>query len=268
LFNGAQEGDADFIECVLAQSGSKVKALSSLPCAGYERASLGRTMVLFDCGRTPQAPFDQSAHAGPLAFEMTHGKDRVIVSCGSHPSSGEWADALRATAAHSALTIDYRNACEIRENGHIARKVRVAESSREDTRSSCLLEGTHDGYVPLYGIIHRRRLYLGDQGHDLRGEDTLDCEWDLARPLDYAIRFHIHPRVMVSLTQGGDEALLRLPSGIGWRFHQSSGILALEDSIYVGEGSRPRKTKQLVIYGQITEKQEKIKWALQREGGP
>jgi uncharacterized heparinase superfamily protein len=266
LFNGAQEGDVNFMESVLAQSGSKVKALSSLPCAGYERAMLGRSMILFDCGRSPDYPHDAAAHAAPLAFEMTYGKDRVIVSCGTHPSSAEWQDALRATAAHSALTVAHRNACEIRETGRMSRKVRMIDPIREDTKSSCLLEGVHDGYLSLFGITHRRRIYMADQGHDIRGEDTLICEAGPVRPLDFAIRFHIHPRVNASLIRDGEEALLRLPSGIGWRFHHSAGRLMLEDSIYLGEGSRPRKTKQLVIYGQISDNNEVIKWALQREG--
>ena len=84
--------------------------------------------------------------------------------------------------------------------------------------------------------------------------------------IDVAIRFHIHPRVMVSLVGEGDEALLRLPSGIGWRFHQSGGILKLEDSVYLGEDSRPRKTRQIVIYGSMSEPELRIKWAMRREG--
>ena len=87
-----------------------------------------------------------------------------------------------------------------------------------------------------------------------------------AKPLNIVIRFHIHPRVLVSLIQDGHEALLRLPTGIGWRFHQSGGVLALEDSVYMGQGARPRKTKQLAIYMQVDSERAKVKWALQREG--
>jgi len=267
VFNGAQEGHIDEIDAVLAQAGVRSKAVSSLPCAGYERAALGRTVITFDCGRSASYPYDDKTHAAPLAFEMTYGKDRVLVSCGSHPSCSEWQDALRGTAAHNTLTLDHRNACEIKEHGHFARKVRAATSLRDENKEMCLLEGSHDGYVPLFGITHKRRIYLGDQGCDVRGEDTLSSQVGIQRPLDWAIRFHIHPRVLVSLIRDKTEALLRLQSGVGWRFHHSGGFLALEDSIYLGSGSQPRKTKQLVIYGQIFEDIQKIKWALQREGG-
>ena len=137
---------------------------------------------------------------------------------------------------------------------------------REDTRNATLLEASHDGYVSVNGITHRRRLYLNDQGHDLRGEDSFTCSIGLSQPHEIAVRFHIHPRVLVSIVQGGEEALLRMPGGIGWRFHHAGGLITLEDSIYLGQGTRPRKTKQLVIYGRMNEGIALIKWALQREG--
>lgn len=266
-FNGAQEGDAALVESVLAQAGTGSKALSSLPSAGFERATLGRTQVTFDTGKIPAWPYDACAHAAPLSFELSYGKERIFVNCGSHPTSPEWQDALRATAAHNALTIDHRNACEIRVDGHFARKVRLSTSMREDSKNAILLEASHDGYMSVNGVTHRRRIYMTDQGNDVRGEDMLTASIPPAKALHVAIRFHIHPRVMVSMIQDGQEALLRLPTGVGWRFHQSGGhYLVLEDSIYLGEGIRPRKTKQLVIYRDVTEENVKIKWALQREG--
>ena len=50
LFHGAQKNDAEFIDKVLAQTGVRGKALESLPCAGFERVSQGRTLLVLDCG--------------------------------------------------------------------------------------------------------------------------------------------------------------------------------------------------------------------------
>lgn len=266
LFHGTQEGSKELVDMVLAQAGLRGKPIQSLPSAGFEKMTLGRTLIMLDCGRSPAWPYDNQTHAAPLAFELAYGKERMFVSCGTHPVSEDWRDALRATAAHSTVTLDQRNACEIKADGHFSRKPREVNTVREETKDACLLEATHDGYVLLNGIEHKRRLFLTDQGHDLRGEDFLTSSVPLVRPVDVAVRFHIHPRVLVSLVQSGDEALLRLSSGIGWRFLVGGGTLALEDSIYLGEGSRPRKTKQLVIYSRVDEKECKIKWALQREG--
>jgi uncharacterized heparinase superfamily protein len=266
LFNGAQKGDMELIDSIAGQAGVRLKTMNSLPCAGFEKISQGRTTVMMDCGAVPAYPYDRAAHAAPLAFEMTYGRERMIVNCGSHPDDPAWQEALRATAAHSALTLANRNACEIKKDGHFARKVQRPSHIREESRNAVLLEGVHDGYVPLNGFAHRRKLYLSDNGNDLRGEDALAATLGPGKPIEFAVRFHLHPRAMVSLIRDGQEALIRLSSGTGWRFQQAGGHLTLEESIYLGQGGQPRKTKQLVIYGQIIEKRHKIKWAFQKEG--
>ncbi|MEM7650648.1 MAG: heparinase II/III family protein [Pseudomonadota bacterium] len=273
LFNGAQEGDSEALDSVLRQAGVRGKILSGLPCTGFERITLGRTSLVMDCGSSPDWPYDASAHAGPLSFEMCYGRERLFVNCGSHPLDLDWQDALRASPAHTALSMDNRNACEIKPReecragaGHFARKVRKPSVRREDLKEAALLEASHDGYETLNGFTHLRRVYLCEQGHDVRGEEVLSAPICPAKPIDVAVRFHLHPKVMVSLIRDGQEALLRLPGGVGWRFHHSAGHLALEDSVYVGEGCTPRKTKQLVIYGQINDIKAQIQWALQREG--
>lgn len=266
LFNGAQESNAALIDAVLAQSPAGSKALNSLPSSGFERVSIGRSLLLFDNGKPAPWPHDKKAHAAPLAFEFSYGRERIFVNCGTHPTNAAWQDALRATAAHNALTIDHRNAGEIGSDGHFTRKIRTNISMREDTKKASLLEASHDGYISINGMTHRRRLFLSDGGHDLRGEDILSSALPHEKPQEIEIRFHIHPKILVSLVKQGEEALLRLPTGTGWRFHQSGGQMTLEDSIYLGSGSTPRKTKQLVITLLTQEENIHIRWALQREG--
>jgi uncharacterized heparinase superfamily protein len=266
VFHGTQEGDFGLLDGVLLKANAKGRILRGLPHSGFERATLGRSVLMVDAGAPPSYPHDDIVHAAPLAFEFVYGKERIFVSCGAHPLDDDWRDALRATAAHNALALDYRNACEIRHDGHLGRRPRTVTVTRDETADACLIDGAHDGYVPVNGITHRRRLYLGDQGHDLRGEENLTCSVGLSRTVEVAVRFHLHPRVLVSLVKDGREALLRLPGGAGWRFFHSGGALALENSIYMGQGARPRKTKQIVIYGQMDTDHAAIKWALQREG--
>ena len=267
VFNDAQEGNATLIDTVLTRSNARGRVLKSLPQSGYERITVGRSMLMVDTGRPPAFPYDGRAHAAPLAFEFVYGKQRVFTNCGTHPLDPAWQDVLRGTAAHNALSIDCRNASEIGGDGHIGRKPRAMMVMREDTKDGVLLESSHDGYLSLNGITHRRRLYLARQGHDLRGEETLICSVGLGRVAEVALRFHLHPDVSAVLTQSGREALIRLPSGAGWRFAHSLGHLAIEDSIYLGEGARPRKCQQIVIYGQMEVDHALIKWALQRDAG-
>ncbi len=266
VFNGTQEGNQEEIDRTLAQAGLRIKQRLSLPDSGFERLALGRTLVMVDCGKAPPYPYDRHTHAAPLAFELSYGKERLFVSCGTHPSSEEWQEALRFTSAHNTANLDYRNANEIREDGHFGRRITSINLDRQETKDAVLLDTSHNGYVSLNGITHSRRLYLTDAGHDFRGEDTFTSCIDLVRPIEIAIRFHIHPRVTVSLVKDDTEALLRMPGGVGWRFRFGQGTLTLEDSIYLGDEHEPRKTKQLVIYGQTTGEYASVKWSLKKEG--
>lgn len=265
LFNGAQEGDEEIVKIILMQARSRARTLNSLPASGYERIAMGRALLIMDTGRPAAYPYDYAAHAAPLSFEFSYGRERVFTNCGSHPTSKEWQTALRFTPAHNTLSIDDRNACEVGEDGHFLRRPRMVQSSRDDKSGAVLIDACHDGYVPLNGITHRRRLYMADCGHDLRGEETLNCAVGLSRPVGIALRFHLHPDVPVSLVNEDQEALLRVKQGPGWRFTMSGGVLRLENSVYLGEGTRPRKTKQLVVYTHMDSDYHQIKWALQQE---
>lgn len=266
LFHGAQEGDRALMDMVQMIANAHGKVMRSLPDTGFERVGIGRGLLMVDTGRAPVWPYDSRAHAAPLSFEFCYGKERMIVACGTHPTDPQWQESLRGTAAHNTVTLDHKNACEIRQDGHFGRRIRNVVVTREDVNGASLIDGVHDGYVPMNGISHRRRMYLSDHGHDLRGEETLTCSIGLSRPVDVTLRFHLHPRVPVSLVRGRKDALLRLPSGAGWRFTQTGGTLSLENSVYLGEGGRPRKTKQLVISTRMEKDLLQMKWALQREG--
>lgn len=265
VFNGAQEGAADMIDAALIPAGGQGRILRSLPHMGYERLTAGRTVVMVDAGAPPPWPYDSQAHAAPLAFEMTYGRERVLVSCGDHALDGGWRDALRATPAHNAVVIDSRNACELRDDGHFGRRAKKIIYARHDKDGAVLFDGTHDGYVPVNGITHRRLLYLSPNGHDLRGEEMLACAVGLSKPVEICARFHLHPDVQASVIQDGREILLRLPGGAGWRFLRNGGVLSLEDSLYMGNGLRPRKTKQIVVSCVMENDSAVLKWALQRE---
>lgn len=270
LFNGAQEGDHERINAILAQCGPRIKPPETLKQAGYERVQRGRSLLMFDGGSSSASPYDYKHHGAPFAFEFSHGKHRIFVNCGTHPTHDDLRESLRGTAAHSAVMLDHRNAYEIQETGHIGRSAKDVRVSREMLDGVVTLTGMHDGYGLVNGIHHTRTLSLGKKGYDLVGMDHFTRE---LRPRGKAqsdvtqmgMRFHIHPKVLVSLVQEGTEALLRLPGGIGWRFTHDVGTLSLEDSIYVGYGMDMRKTKQLVISGDFIG-ETTVNWSLIREG--
>jgi len=262
LFSGYQKGDPDFIDALIAQAGVRVKALKSLPITGYEKIIHGRGTIIMDTGgdKTLHNAHSSSLRSSSLAFEFTYGKERLITNCGSHPICPDWQYALSQTPAYSTATLGNKSAFST-----------TTSSNRSDDKHATIIEASHDGYEQSYGLMHTRRLYLCDYRQDFRGEDSFtrrqDVEKQCIKPVDFAIRFHLHPDVQVSLIQNGNAALLKLRHGRGgWRFTKSTCHLAVEDSVYLGCGMAPRKTKQLVIHGQIELSDFHIQWALRKEG--
>ena len=260
LFNGSDEGEALMIDTVLTQADARGRPLRHAAQAGFDRVTMGRTVVIADTGGPAPAGFDRTAHAGIGSFEMSIGRERFIVNCG-HSGTGALQSALAGTAAHSTLAVADTNQMQIAATGGVKRRPRTVESRREDQPEGSLIEVSHDGYADL-GLVHRRRLFLRDGGDDFRGEDTL--VGSAVQP--FAIRFHLHPDVHASVIQNGRNALLRLGDNTGWRLRSDSEAITLVDSIYFGGGSAPRRSLALVIVGTTKgDAETTIRWAFHRE---
>ena len=92
--------------------------------------------------------------------------------------------------------------------------------------------------------MHQRRMTLARGGllpHRRRPDDPVSSHpatatRDARNGLPFAIRFHIHPDVRLSMVQGGSSVIIKLPNGEGWRFRCGGGDLSIEESIYFGGG--------------------------------
>ena len=242
LFNGTIEVSPSLIEQVLTQSGRAGRMVVALEDGGFTRLQAGRTVVIADSGAPPPKGLDRFAHAGTLSFELSAGRERLIVNCGARPGAiSEWHDALRSTAAHSTLVVGDTNSSEI-EPGGLGRRVGRVSISRQETNGGQLLDMTQDGWSHTLGLLHHRRLYLAAGGDDLSGEDMMEGD----APYGGVVRFHLHPNVQANLQQDREAVLMRLPLGSFWRFRAEGGLLAIEESIYFG-ADEPRRSEQITI---------------------
>ncbi len=271
LFNGSFEGNGKAIGAAIKLGEVNGRAPQRAPYAGYESLAGGRTLVLIDAGSaSPQPPYDTDAHVGPLAFEMSVGKERLVVNCGAFAGDdAEWSDACRATAAHSTLVIDNLNA-RIPEGPAGPR----SEVLHGEEKGSTWIDLRHDGYVKGFGVLHHRRFHLADDGQELACEDIIspsgtvhagDSIQDrVGKP--FSLRFHLHPQVQASLVREGEEVLLRLPSGAGWLFKALGGTIGLEESIYLGRPGEMRRTEQIVVSSRLDRNGARVAWRFARLG--
>jgi uncharacterized heparinase superfamily protein len=260
LFNGSKEDSAGLVDLVLAQAGRAARPAQTLAEGGFHRLQAGRSVLIVDCGKPAPPKLDRLAHAGTLSFELSVGRERMVVNVGAAPAAGaQWRDATRATAAHSTLVIADTSSAELRPEG-LGRRPEHVEVSRQEANGAHWLDISHDGYKRPFGATHRRRLYMSESGEDIRGEDAVEA----AEPQPYAVRFHLHPDVDASLQQDGEGVLLRLPSGSGWRLRADGVRVTLEESIYLG-GTAPRRCEQVVLTGYADGPQQ-VKWAITKVG--
>lgn len=261
LFNDSTETGTGTVERVLSAIGGGRTALDQAPNGGFQRLARGSLVAILDAGRPAPPDFDAHAHAGTLALEVSSGRERLIVNCGAHPYHPDWRQAQRYSAAHSTLVIDDTSSSQIRANGSFGRRPMHVVCRREELDGQIWIDASHDGYLPKLGVTHRRRLYLTPDGEDLRGEDIVEGHGGA----NFALRFHLHPDVDASLAQSGTAALLRLPSGQGWRLRIGGGALSIEESAYLGKRGQVQRTMQVVASGPLEGDETILRWALMRE---
>jgi uncharacterized heparinase superfamily protein len=140
------------------------------------------------------------------------------------------------------------------------------ETRRVETTHGWSVEASHDAYMIPFGIRHARQVTVSQQGLAVTGADRLLPEAGKARrrkDTSFAIRFHIHPDIRISPSQGGG-ILLKLPNGEGWRF-RSGGHINVEESVYLGNG-QVRRTEQIVLAGSIKDQPVEVAWVFEQIG--
>lgn len=251
-WQGSAHVGAERIEALVAASGVRARPQRQALDWGYQRVSAGNSVLLLDAGPPPLARQSASGCASTLAFELSHGKQRIIVNCGGAALVGAsipaaLARGLRTTAAHSTLCIDDKNSTAILAGGQLGKGVAEVGLDRRDVENATRIEGSHDGYARSFGYTHSRLLILRSDGMELRGEDTLLPQ---GRPKDGVpvhVRFHLGPEIEVTPTDKPQTTLLRMTDGSNWAFAAAGGTLSVDDSLWVDEEGRPHPTRQLVI---------------------
>jgi len=262
VFHGGDTVAPQMIKRMLDAAPGEPKPFSYCPHTGYQRLSRGETILIMDTGTAPKRPFDLDTHMAPLAFELSTATGRMIVSCGwnaEQPSA--WRRPVRSASAHSTLVLDDRSPGKLLSSGWktrnlgeaVLREAGPVKATRKEQESGVWLEAFHEGYRTEYGLNHRRRFFMSKEGDDVRGEDSLylpmGSEALRRDEVAFDIRFHIHPDVRVSLSQDQSSALLVQDGKSGWRFRTDAGPIKIEDSVYLAEGHKPTRTKQIVISG-------------------
>ena len=256
---GGEESDADRIAAAVGDGPPGEMSLSA-PHTGYEFLQGGQLLAVVDTGPPAPGAWSVSACAQPLAMEVVAGGDRLIVS-------SAWSDrapttqALRLTPAASTASVS-DSSCGHPLQGRLARVLgyrlkgapTAVRSHRHDSEGASWLELSHDGWVPAFGLVHERRLYLDRALDELRGEDQLIMSAGAPagprkRPVFLTVRFQLHPDVKASVALDHQSILLQprtAKAGTGWWLRNDAPEVSLEPAVRLTDG-RPHPTSQIML---------------------
>jgi uncharacterized heparinase superfamily protein len=238
---------------------------------GYQRLSALGTILLLDAAPPPPQKMAAQGSASTLAFELSDGRQRLVVNCGgpgAHPTdlSDELVEGLRTTAAHSTLVLADTNSTNILADGSLGKGVDDVTIDRSEDNDASRLEASHDGYVRAFGLIHKRSVMLGNDGKELRGADQLIAKGrkKIRESAAYAVRFHLAPGVEATVTADGMGAILRSRGAPPWNFRCRGAMLTTEESLWIDGLGQPQRTSQLVIIGEVSALGGEIGWQFRR----
>jgi uncharacterized heparinase superfamily protein len=275
-FNGMGDTPADLLATVLAYDDVRGTPVSNALHSGYQRAEAGGTVLLVDTGRPPPINYSVAAHAGCLSFEMSVGRQRLIINCGvPGPEQTSLRRLARTTAAHSTVSLNDTSSCRFLTRSWIGDRLGEAIASgptavdieRQSEAGTTELVMRHNGYVGRYGIVHERKLTLSESGDRLEGTDSLMTP--SGNPVSrsgkdsFVIRFHLHPSIRATRGESGRTVLLEFPDGERWEFETDGPEVELEESLLMSDTRGNRRTVQIAIHGRA-QQTHSVSWQLHR----
>ncbi len=253
-FQGAGAAEMGSLKAALDQDASAGKPLLKAPYSGYCRLSHRSGLLLMDTG----VPRECNS---PLAIEFSDGPHRIFSNCGMpHDAAAAWRKAAADIAAHNTVeVVSFVGETQSRPDADVV-----------NSPSGSLINATNSISNGVNRTNHHRNVFLSQDGDDLRGEDLVipsGPKTSSIGPYEFTIRFHLHPDVKATLTRKRAGIVIMLPNQTAWQFISRGGFLTLEDSVFLGGNSGPRKTQQIVIRGS-TESAAPVNWALRRVEKP
>ncbi|WP_425416817.1 heparinase II/III family protein [Oricola indica] len=257
LFHGAGGTNLNLTAAVLRHDQNGAQPLGHMPHSGYQRLARGGTIILADTGVAPSGAYAFGGHASCLAFEMSSGRQRLIVNSGIDGLRRErYREMARMTAAHSTLVLDDTSSARIagiaRSPGDRPPRIVSGPSTvrieRREDPAKPGFAAQHDGYLRQFGLWHERAISLHDDGTRVDGHDRLIHPGRQGGDHQYQfdIRFHLHPVVHAS-REDARTIHLSTDQGESWLFSANRGDVTLEDSVYFAGIAGPVRSRQIVI---------------------
>lgn len=234
FFNDAAFDVAPSVAQLDAYAHRLLPGLQSVPAqavvqqdSGYVRLTRGNAVALLDVAPVGPDYLPGHAHADTLTFELSLGKQRVLVNSGTS-CYGTSPERLRqrGSAAHNTVVVDGKDSSEVWGGFRVARRAYPIGLRVQHTADAATSEVTcaHNGYARLPGKpVHHRTWRMNDEG--LIVNDRVEGQHQTAEA-----RFHFHPGLQVQMDANAASGSATLPDGTTLTWHLDLGQARLEPS--------------------------------------
>ncbi|MEM8539496.1 MAG: heparinase II/III family protein [Pseudomonadota bacterium] len=271
-FHGSGVGREDLAVAVLRHDNTNGQFTEQASNSLFQRLSSGHAVIIADIGTPLSGSLGEKNNASSLAFEFSSGRSAIVVNAGiDRLHRDTYEEAARTTAAHSALCLDDHSSARIEPfqiAGKTHHRVIAAPSAVQtqpwDVEGGHGFSARHDGFVKTTGIWHERGIVLFDGGRRLDGYDRLTPDSTIHDSEHRAdVRFHLHPRISVVLSERDDALELTNEAGEVWRFSAVGAVPKIEDSIYLSGVIGPVYNQQIVLNFTYPAK-DSVTWRFER----
>jgi hypothetical protein len=191
------------------------------------RLQAGPALLIADVGEVGPAHLTGHAHADTLSFELSLGRERVLVDSGtSRYGAGPERTRQRSTSAHNTLELDGESSSEVWGAFRTGRRAHPFGLELARHGEDLSLRCGHDGYRHRRGHpVHERSLRLHASGLELI--DRVRGPFGRARS-----SLHLAPAVGAALEAGGSRGRLEIAGGARVALEIRGGIARLETTSY------------------------------------
>ena len=255
-FNGTDNVNQKEIKNVISEIPKLKKNPRELAESGFQRIDTKDTTLILDCGVPKNYDATYKAHSCSTTFELSYKKNKIIIN----GLSGLDEKINRTTAAHSTLTLNNTNAYKILKNEHLSRVPEKLKVKRVERYEANVIEIENYGYKNQYDAVHKRLIYVDKEGLDIRGEDNIYCPMEIT----FDIRFYLDSTIKTLLINNGKNILLKLKSGVGWKFSSSLDKINIASNRNININNQPITNEHIHLTGETKELITVVRWSLKK----
>ena len=166
LFNGSTDKNLSnfflYLDKLNYSSNKNLKSVGQVQIVKNKKIAL-----YFDSGEPPNYQLSKDYQSGPLSFEYSSDKDKIITNCGyGRRISKKFQILSKFTSGQSTLCIDDTSVVKFKKSNlinkaygsTISNSFKIFDVERKEDKINIVISATHNAYLEKFGYLHKRKI--------------------------------------------------------------------------------------------------------------